>query len=158
MNKTLKAFLGIVSATPILFLIWLIISFFLYIEVPIRIVPGVAWQDVLLAIGIIFILTGTALAFWAQKISRVVTDPKYKATCPDLMQGPYKYSRHPGSFSIILMSVGFAIVVNSLMMLILSAGLVILLTAVFVPIEEHIIGELCPEAYEEYRKKVRMWI
>lgn len=158
MNKGIKAFLGIVSVSPILFLIGLTLSFVLFQAFPIPLVTNTAFANAVTAIGALFILAGTSLAFAAQRVSRVVTNPKYKATCPDLMQGPYAVSRHPGSLSLIIMYIGFSLVVNSLIMIGLAGVLVLLLTLVFVPAEERVISELCPEAYAEYKTKVRMWI
>lgn len=158
MNKGIKAFLGIVSASPILFLIGLTLSFVLFqiYPRPLIMIQGIA--DAVTAFGAILILLGTSLAFSAQRVSRIVTNPKYKATCPDLMQGPYAHSRHPGTLSLIIMYIGFTFVVNSLVMAGLAIALILLLTLLFVPIQEKVISELCPEAYAEYKKKVRMWI
>ena len=158
MNKGMKAFFGIVSASPILFLIGLTASFVLFVYVPFPITKSELGANVLTALGALLIIVGTSLAFSAQRISRKVTDPKYKATCPDLMQGPYAHSRHPGSLSLIIMYVGFTMMVNSLVMVGLAIALILLLTLVFVPVQEKAITALCPEAYTEYKTKVRMWI
>jgi protein-S-isoprenylcysteine O-methyltransferase Ste14 len=158
MSKGMKAFFGIVSASPVLFLLGMIVSFLLYLAIPVRITNTVGVQNGLLAAGSFLILVGTLLAFAAQKVSRVVTNPKYKATCPDLMQGPYQYSRHPGSLSLVIMYLGFALIVNSIAMICFAFVMLMLLTLVFIPAEEKVIGELCPEAYAEYKTKVRMWI
>ncbi len=158
MNKKMKAFFGIVSASPILFLLGMIISFLLYKIVPAPLTSSSFVQNGLLAAGALFILLGTTLAFAAQKVSRVVTNPKYKATCPDLMQGPYRYSRHPGSLSFVIMYLGFALIVNSIAMICFAGFMFALLSFFFVPAEEKVIAELCPEAYAEYKTKVRMWI
>lgn len=158
MNKGIKAFLGIMSVSPILFLLGLTLSFVLFYNYPQPLVTNPAFADAVTAFGAILILLGTSLAFAAQRVSRIVTDPKYKATCPDLMQGPYAHSRHPGTLSLMIMYVGFTLVVNSLVMGGLALVLIALLSLVFVPAQEKIISELCPEAYAEYKKKVRMWI
>ncbi len=158
MNKGIKAFLGIMSVSPILFLLGLTLSFVLFQLYPQPLITNQPLADAVTAFGAILILLGTSLAFAAQRVSRIVTDPKYKATCPDLMQGPYAYSRHPGTLSLMIMYVGFTLVVNSLVMGGLAILLIALLSLVFVPAQERVISELCPEAYAEYKKKVRMWI
>jgi protein-S-isoprenylcysteine O-methyltransferase Ste14 len=158
MNKGVKAFLGIVSVSPVLFLVGLAVSFIVFQIFPFPLIGLAAAADAATATGALLILIGTSLAFAAQRVSRVVTNPKYKATCPDLMQGPYAHSRHPGSLSLIIMYIGFTLVVNSLAMAIIAVALILLLTLVFVPIEEKVISELCPEAYAEYKTKVRMWL
>lgn len=158
MSKTIKAFFAIVSATPILFLVWMILSFFAFMIFPFPVTYSLVGQNIFMILGIIFMLGGTLLAFFAQRVSRVVSRPDFKATYKDLMQGPYKYTRHPGSMSLIIMAIGFACVVNSFIMLVLAGVLVLVLVFLFVPAEEKAITELCPEAYTEYKKHVRMWL
>jgi protein-S-isoprenylcysteine O-methyltransferase Ste14 len=158
MNKELKAFMGIVSASPILFLIGLSISFLLYTQFPIPLFKNPEILNIVTAIGGVMILLGTILAFAAQKISRRVSSPDFKATTEGLMQGPYKYSRHPGALSLLIMYLGFVFVANSLVMLATGAILLGLLSFYFVPLEERVISGLAPEAYAEYKKRVRMWI
>jgi protein-S-isoprenylcysteine O-methyltransferase Ste14 len=158
MNKEFKAFVGIVSAAPILFLIGLVLSFLLYTQFRTPLVKGFDAISILTALGAGMILIGTVLAFSAQAISRKVTSPDFKATTEGLMQGPYKYSRHPGSLSLIIMYVGFVFVVNSLVMLMMVVLLVAMMSFYFVPLEERVISGLAPEAYAEYKKRVRMWL
>ncbi len=148
---------GIVSVAPLLFLVGLVLSFLAYFKFPFPLFHSAHLANAFVGVGAVMILIGTAIAFAAQKISRVVTNPQYKATCQDLMQGPYKVSRHPGSLSLIIMYVGVALVVNSIAMLIFAGVMILLLSFVFVPMEERAIGSLCPEAYAEYKAKVRMW-
>ena len=158
MNKELKAFMGIVSASPILFLIGLSISFLLYTQFPTPLATDFKTISILSAIGAGMILIGTILAFAAQKVSRKVSSPDFKATTEGLMQGPYKYSRHPGSLSLIVMYLGFVFVVNSLVMLLVIVILIAMMSFYFVPLEERVISGLAPEAYAEYKKRVRMWL
>jgi protein-S-isoprenylcysteine O-methyltransferase Ste14 len=158
MSKEVKALVGIVSFAPILFLLGLVVSFFLYQLFPFALTHEETLVNIFAIVGVLMLLGGTILAFSAQRISRVVTHPEYKATCPDLMQGPYAYSRHPGSLSLMIMYVGFALIVNSLIMIILACVLILALTLVFVPAQEKVISEMCPESYAEYKSKVRMWL
>ena len=157
-NRPLKAFLGIVSITPILFLVVLAISIGIYILWPIPLAHGILATTILTWVGAVLILAGTILAFVAQRISRIVANPNHKATVESLMQGPYKYSRHPGSLAIGMMYVGLVLVTNSLILVFVALLLLNLMTFVFTPIEEKVIQSLCPEAYTEYKTRVRMWI
>lgn len=158
MKNRIKLFLGIISVSPILFLLSIAFSFILFRLYPAQLIANPEIASGVSIFGTVLILIGTILAFTAQRISRVVTSPKYKATCPDLMQGPYAYSRHPGTLSLIIMYVGFTLVVNSFAAMVFTLLLIVILSTVFVPAQEKVISELCPEAYAEYKKKVRMWI
>lgn len=158
MNKEFKAFMGIVSGSPILFMIGLALSFLVYTQYPIPLTIKFSTTSILTAVGGCMILLGTIIAFSAQKISRKVSSPEHKATTESLMQGPYKYSRHPGTLSLFIMYVGFALVVNSLVMIIAAGLFFLLLSIAVLPLQEKVIAGLAPEAYAEYKKKVRMWI
>lgn len=158
MNKELKAFMGIVSASPVLFLIGLSLSFLIYTKFPAPLFKSADVMNIMSAVGGVMILMGTVLAFAAQKISRKVSSPDFKATTEGLMQGPYKYSRHPGSLSLLIMYLGFVFVINSLAMLVVTVALISLLSFYFIPLEERVISGLAPEAYAEYKKRVRMWL
>ena len=158
MNKEFKAFIGIVSASPLLFLLGLALSLVLYNFYPKPLVTSSQVLNIMTAIGGIMILVGTVLAFAAQKVSRKVSSPDFKATTEGLMQGPYKYSRHPGSLALVIMYLGFVFVVNSFAMLLMVIPLLALMSFYFVPLEERVISGLAPDAYAEYKKQVRMWL
>ena len=157
MNKGIKLFIGIVSVGPILFLLGLALSLFIYVEIPTPLVHSMIAVNILIGVGAFLVLAGTLLAFLAQRVSRIVSRPDVKATCPDLMMGPYKYSRHAGSLALMIMYIGFMLITNSFVLLFFAIAFVLLITFIFAPMEERVIGELCPEAYSEYRTKVRMW-
>jgi protein-S-isoprenylcysteine O-methyltransferase Ste14 len=88
----------------------------------------------------------------------MVTRPDFKATTEGLMQGPYQYSRHPGSPSLVMMYLGFVFIVNSAVMLAMVVFLLAILSFYFIPLEERVISGLAPEASAEYKKRVRMWL
>jgi protein-S-isoprenylcysteine O-methyltransferase Ste14 len=157
-NQHLKAFLGIVSAAPVLFLVGLAVSIGIFVLWPIPLAHGMLATNILTVIGAVLIILGTILAFVAQRISRVVTSPDNKATVQSLMQGPYKYSRHPGSLAIGMMYLGFVLVLNSFILIFVAGFFLVLMTFVITPMEEKVIEELCPDAYRQYKTKVRMWI
>lgn len=158
MNKGTKAFMGIVSAAPVLLLVVLAISVTLHWKFQVLITTTAMGINIVTGIGGLLIIIGTFLAFFSQRISRIVSRPDFKATTEGLMQGPYKYSRHPGSLSLVVMYLGFALVANSIIMIGCFIVLVLLLSFIFFPSQEKVIQGLAPEAYAEYKKRVRMWL
>lgn len=159
MNKQLKAFFGIVSISPLLFLVGLALSFVAYEQWPTPITMNAQVMNIFMIIGGVAILFGTVLALRSQKISRVISHPDTKVTsADDLMKGPYRYSRHPGALALMIMYIGFVLMVNSLVMVAFAIIFIALLTLIFVPLEEKSISELCPEAYADYKSRVRMWV
>lgn len=160
-NPKLKKFVSIVSVAPLLYLAGLAVSLFLYFIMPWPLV-GMRAEPVLLGVGMAFIVLATLLVFWAQGISRKgahrPTVISAGPVCEDFMRGPYKYMRHPGALGLMIMFAGFVLVVNSLVMAVLLVLFVIAETVWFVPAEEAEYMESCPEAYAEYRRRVRMWL
>jgi protein-S-isoprenylcysteine O-methyltransferase Ste14 len=156
MNKHLKAFMGVVSATPVIFLLGMATALLAYFLFPYPIY--FAAQNIFLALGIVLLVGGTATVFWANKISRLFHKSLVMHTCFDFMRGPYRYSRHPGALSMILMFLGFAFIANSITVIILTLVIFVLLTFVFIPMEERALMADCKESYEDYKNRVRMWL
>ncbi len=155
-NQRIKAFVSIVSIAPILYLIGLGASFLLYLALPFPLATQTV-EPILLWIGAIIIVLSTGLVFWAQRISRRGAHMQ-TPTADDFMHGPYRYTRHPGALGLMIMFIGFALVVNSLIMAVLAALFIILETFYFIPMEEATYMETSADAYTEYRKRVRMWL
>lgn len=155
-NSRIKAFVSIVSIAPILYLVGLAASFLLYLALPFPLTTQ-AVEPTLLLVGAITIVLSTGLVFWAERVSRRGAH-LHTPSVDDFMIGPYRYTRHPGALGLMIMFIGFALVVNSLIMAILAAVFIILETFYFIPMEEATYMETAADAYTEYRKRVRMWI
>ena len=71
--------------------------------------------------------------------------------------GPYEWVRHPIYTGLILMIVGSALVMARPMMLV-APGAVVLLVAKKIRREEELMSRSFPDAYSEYRSRVRALI
>ncbi len=152
-----QSFVGVVSIAPILFLFGLALSFGLHILIPSMITHSLMAQNVLLGIGAFLVFIGTVISFWAQ---RIISKDVHVKSCPsidELMQGPYKYSRHPASLALGIIYWGLALATNSIVMAILAMVFWAMMTMWFAPREEQFMIDSCGQVYRDYQAKVRMW-
>lgn len=156
LNRVGKLFFGIVSATPVLMLIGIVITYTTSILLPLSILD--LYHNALLITGVILIIIATLLLFWANRVSLMFHKTLENPVCFDFMQGPYRFSRHPGALSMVIMLLGLSFIMNSITGLITSAVFFLLLTFIFIPVEEGALKATCTEAYQEYKQRVRMWL
>ena len=110
--------------------------------------------------GIVLILLGLVLNIRTDQLFK-----KNKTTVkPDenpstiITEGPFRFSRNPMYFGMLLALAGVSLILGSLTSF---AGAVLFVTAMeikFIPIEEKNMKEAFGEEFEAYRKKVRRWI
>jgi protein-S-isoprenylcysteine O-methyltransferase Ste14 len=72
-------------------------------------------------------------------------------------KGAYRYSRNPGYLSQIIVFIGVGIVSASWLYLLLSAILIIL-TYLFIGIEERVTLDKLDESYREYMERTPRWL
>jgi len=152
-----QSFVGVVSVAPILFLLGLVLAFGLRFIIPAMLFKTQLLQNIFLGIGAFLVLLGTIVSFWTQRIISKNIHTNSNPTLSDLMQGPYNYSRHPGSLGLGIIFVGLALAINSVLMALLAVLFWFLMTAFFSPMEETFMVKSCGKAYQDYQLKVRMW-
>lgn len=112
------------------------------------------------SIGFIFLVIGTFLVFWAQESSRktkhkrIHTDKEIVKT--GFASGPYKILRSPTHIGILILSLGFVFLANSFVLLSATIFAFLFTRFVFIKKEEEMLKEKYGEAYEEYKKKVKI--
>ncbi|MDB4984487.1 MAG: isoprenylcysteine carboxylmethyltransferase family protein [Patescibacteria group bacterium] len=145
------------SVAPILFLMGLALSFGLDLLIPATLFKTLLLQNLFLGIGAFLVLLGTGLSFWAQKFISKNVHSVSAPTLTDLMQGPYRYSRHPGSLSLGIIFWGLALAINSTVMAILAVLFWAMMTMWFAPWEEAFMIKSVGQVYRDYQGRVRMW-
>lgn len=106
-------------------------------------------------LGLIFIMTGSTLAIWAQHSARHLRRKKDQIEHSDFKKGPYFFIRTPTQFGLSLLVLGYGLLVNSLF---ISIGAIVAHTIsqlVFIPKVEKFLEESYGEHYREYKKLVR---
>ena len=68
--------------------------------------------------GVIFIILGSLLIFWAQRTSNNFS--KENLTKENFSKGPYKFTRTPTHWGLFLLMLGFGVVANTLFVLIFN--------------------------------------
>ena len=111
-------------------------------------------------LGIPLILLGLALNIWSVRSLR-----KRKTTIefnevPDRLvtEGPFRVSRNPIYLSGLILSLGIAIVLGSLITFIFPIMTLIILDRYYIPAEERILEKTFGNEYRIYKLIVRRWV
>lgn len=113
----------------------------------------------LIPLGLVLILAGTALAFWAQHSAKKGSAKRNSETekiCRDhFCVGPYVFTRTPTQYSLFMMAIGLGFLYGSLAIVILSLVAFFVGRFVFIPKQEHHLAKKYGDAYLEYKKIVK---
>ena len=111
-------------------------------------------------LGILFLITGTVMNVWADSVFKKVKTtikPGGRSTVL-VVQGPYRFSRHPMYLGMALFLIGVSILLGSLVPFIPPLLFIIAMEVMFIPQEEKVMEKTFPEEYPEYKKKARRWL
>lgn len=109
--------------------------------------------------GLSFLIIGTILIYWAQKVSSNYQNRKIKKENRTKFEfGPYKFLRSPTHFGLFLMTIGFALIINSMFSFIFTVIAYSITKFLFLRKEEKILADKHGDIYLEYKKKVKNWI
>jgi protein-S-isoprenylcysteine O-methyltransferase Ste14 len=110
-------------------------------------------------IGVILLLVGPGLIFWAQSSSKASKEnAKRDNTLMNFESGPYKYTRNPTHIGLTVLSLGFALLINSLFSVIFLIIASTVSKHIFVKKQEEILEDKYGQAYRDYKAKVHGWI
>ena len=115
---------------------------------------------ILLVIGLIYgiwsvIIQNTVGQGGPVEIGNIEISPKTKNL---VVSGPYKYTRNPMLFGTLLIYLAFALFINSITSVMLVSAIFVFMLAVVVKMEEKRLLKDFGNQYEEYQKKVSMFI
>lgn len=112
------------------------------------------------SLGLSILILGTFFVLWAQNSSRKTKakriHPDKEISSTGFIKGPYKFFRSPTHIGIFILSLGLAFLVNSVVLVISSILAFVFTKVVFIPKEEKMLKEKYGEAYEDYKRKVRI--
>jgi protein-S-isoprenylcysteine O-methyltransferase Ste14 len=111
-------------------------------------------------IGIIFIISGLILNIWSgSSLRKRATPIEFDAAPQELVtDGPYRISRNPIYLSGLIIFLGIAITLGSLITFAFPIALVLILDQVYIPLEEIVLEESFGDQYRAYKKRVRRWV
>ena len=108
-------------------------------------------------LGFILVVLSPFLLLWSQR-ARIKLYDNEKILNFNFPKGPYQFSRHPSYLALVLILLGLAFLLNSMLMLLLVIGFFFFFSLVWIPKEEHMLNHYYPKNYTQYKKKVRMWL
>jgi protein-S-isoprenylcysteine O-methyltransferase Ste14 len=112
--------------------------------------------------GLLIGILGFALTIWAnytllQRISLEERDP-FHIPSALVTNGPFQFSRNPVYLSVIMMTLGLAMLLGSLILFVVPSILFIVFHRFFVRWEEKKLEETFGEEYLDFKRNVRRWI
>ncbi|NIS80222.1 MAG: hypothetical protein GTO14_08440 [Anaerolineales bacterium] len=109
--------------------------------------------------GVVLIVIGVGLNLYSVRyLERQNTTSNFSKTANHLVvNGPFRKSRNPIYLSGILLSVGIAIFLGSLITFLIPILIFLILNSIHVPDEERRLEEIFGREFLEYKKRVRRW-
>lgn len=146
----------ILSHSYTVFLMAVVFGLVLDVFIPIYIFNAHIYQY----IGIIFIVLGSLLIYWAQSTTSFTKKEEVQnSNAPrDFARGPYKYSRNPTHIGLSIMTLGLGLLLNSVFSVVLTVIASLITKFIFVKKEETILQERYGQSYSDYKKKVGTWV
>ncbi|MHA2224790.1 MAG: methyltransferase family protein [Candidatus Hodarchaeales archaeon] len=136
--------------------VFLIIPIVLHFILPALIIISLPYT----LLGFIAIFGGLAINVWSvRELKRNLTTIEFDETTTKLVvDGPFSISRNPIYLSGVILSLGIAVLLGSLISFIFPVALILILNNYHIPSEELKLEKTFGEEYISYKKSVRRWI
>jgi protein-S-isoprenylcysteine O-methyltransferase Ste14 len=134
------------------FIVALLIAGLLQLIIPIHLLPP---STVWFPAGLIMLIMGAAVTTWAVFVAG---DNNMEHPTSLTTSGPYAFSRNPMYLSWAIITLGLALLWNSLWLAIAMLGALIFVQVYTIPAEERALQCKFGVEYETYRKCVRRWL
>jgi len=140
---------GVLAHSYILYFILFLFGILLDFIFPLKIFTNY----IISVIGFVFLIFGTFLIVWAQKSSHHLK--KENISKETFYQGPYRYTRSPTHLGLLLLTIGFGVMANTLFIIISSIVSFIVTKFIFIKAQEKILAEKYGTPYLEYKESVK---
>ncbi len=142
----------VLSHSYLVFLFAIVFGVIFDIIIPIKFFSNNAFQY----IGLIFVIIGTIVVYWAQTSSKIFKNKKDKEKLNlGFTYGPYKYSRSPTHLGLFIMTFGLALIINSTFTALFTIVAYILTKLVYLKKEEELLEKKYGEEYCNYKNKTK---
>ncbi len=103
---------------------------------------------------------GIVLNVWSSRllIKKSTVIDFYEAPTKLVTDGPFRISRNPVYLSGVILSLGIAILLGSLITFVFPIALLLILDRFYIPIEEERLETSFGKEYLEYKQRARRWI
>ena len=111
-------------------------------------------------LGILIIIFGIILNLWTDSLfkKRQTTVKPHEMPNFFISSGPFRISRHPMYLGMILILLGVAAFLGSLISFVFPIIFVMIIEKLFIPMEEKNLEKEFGDKYIAYKKRVRKWI
>jgi len=141
---------------PTYFVVGLIAMIVLHFVFPIARLIGSAWGY----FGLIPVGVGIVLNLWTDGLfKRYGTEVKpFRASSALVIEGPFRFTRHPMYLGGLLVYIGVAVLLGSLSPFLVIAAMFWLVTIHFVLPEEQDMTRQLGDRYPRYKRRVQRWV
>jgi protein-S-isoprenylcysteine O-methyltransferase Ste14 len=110
--------------------------------------------------GLIIILFGVALNVWSARLlkKKSATVDFHETPTRLVTDGPFRISRNPLYLGGVILSLGIAVLLGSLITFVFPTALLLILDKLYIPVEEEGLEKTFGKEYLEYKQRVRRWI
>jgi protein-S-isoprenylcysteine O-methyltransferase Ste14 len=110
--------------------------------------------------GLIIILFGVALNVWSARLlkKKSAAIDFYETPTRLVIDGPFRISRNPLYLGGVILSLGIAVLLGSLITFVFPTALLLILDKLYIPVEEKRLEKTFGKKYLEYKQRVRRWI
>jgi len=109
--------------------------------------------NIMISIGVAFLIFGAFLIFWAQMSSHKLE--KENMSKETFCRGPYRYTRNPTHLGLFLLMLGFGLIANAFFVVIFSILYFMINKLTFIKKEEEILTQKYGVPYVEYKESVK---
>lgn len=129
------------------------VMFHIYMPIPLFVKPLPP------VLGVMFLFFGSYLILWAQNTSHKTKKQMLEKNVKrDFARGPYKYSRNPTHIGLTVVVLGFALLSNSMLVVVSLFFSSLITKFVFLRKEEKHLEKNYGQDYLDYKNKVRTWL
>jgi protein-S-isoprenylcysteine O-methyltransferase Ste14 len=111
-------------------------------------------------VGLLLIAIGIWLNLWADGLFKTneTTVKPFEKSSALILDGPFRFTRHPMYLGMVIGLLGLAILLRSLVTFFVTIAFAITMTVVFIHPEEKAMKEAFGNEYLDYKARVRRWV
>ncbi len=111
-------------------------------------------------IGILLLGIGIWLNMWADGLfkKKNTTVKPFEKSSALILEGPFRFSRHPMYLGMVIALLGVAIILGSLITFLMPIAFFITMQIVFIRHEEKALEQTFGQEYLDYKNRVRCWL
>ena len=103
---------------------------------------------------------GIWLNIWADGLfkRKNTTVKPYEKSSFLVLEGSFRFSRHPMYLGMVIGLLGVAVLLGSLIVFLALIAFLLTMHIIFIPFEEKALEETFGQEYLDYKKRVRCWL